>query len=272
MIRKLDNTDKALVMNYLERNHMECTFLIGNILEYGLENNSSLRRCGDYYGFFDNDVLKGVIPFYNLGSCIPHFESTDAIPIFVDLIKDKPVKYLLGIKKYIKPLYDGLTPYKITANNSDDSYFVNNEIKPFTIENAQFLEMSQLDIDDALNFVIEARKEFQEDITKEQAYTLVTQRPSDEDFIFEVIEDKIVAIACIQATTSKICQIGAVYTTDKERGKGYCKAIVYELCKRTSRRGKIPTLMVRNNNTPAVMAYTALGFKYYDDYLLVTFK
>jgi uncharacterized protein len=79
-------------------------------------------------------------------------------------------------------------------------------------------------------------------------------------------------MANIQTYTSKINQIGGVYTLPEYRGKGYCKAIVSELCKRILGRGKMPTLSVKNNNTPAVCAYQSIGFKYYDDYLIVKFQ
>ena len=78
-----------------------------------------------------------------------------------------------------------------------------------------------------------------------------------------------VAQAGIQTYTPKINQIGSVYTPEEERGKGYAKAIVSEICKRIIERGKMPTLMVNKDNTPAVRAYNALGFEHYDDYLIV---
>ena len=85
-------------------------------------------------------------------------------------------------------------------------------------------------------------------------------------------DGKFVSHAKIQAYTNTIGQVGAVYTEEEERGKGYGKAVVSEICRRIIARNKIPTLIVRKNNVPAVKAYTALGFEKFDDYLLIKLR
>lgn len=273
MIRILNENDRSAVLDYLERNHIECTFLIGNVQQFGIDNNKDIRRCADYYGYFKGNDLTGILPFYNLGSCIPHFESKEAVPEFAELMKANNFTFLLGMKKLIKPLYDAVSPYKTTLSYSEDSYFVNNNFKPFVLPGVEVKNPSELETDSMLAFMLEARlKGFGEESTKEEQLKTLGERSPEEDFIFELINGKIVAQACIQTYTSKINQIGGVYTSSAERGKGYCKAVVSELCRRILKRGKTPTLMVRNNNTPAVRAYTSLGFGFYDDYLIVSFK
>jgi predicted GNAT family acetyltransferase len=100
---------------------------------------------------------------------------------------------------------------------------------------------------------------------------------SDEDtslgdnFTFLLKDGEIKAQASIQTSTNKLTQIGSVYTLNSERNKGYCKAIVSEVCKRIESLGKLPALLVRKNNTPAINAYKALGFTHYDNYLFINF-
>lgn len=273
MLRLLYENDRATILDYLERNHIECTFLIGNVNNFGIENDKTVRRCGDYLGYFEGKDLKGILAFYNLGSCIPHFESEGAVPEFVELMKEREFKHLLGMRRIIGPLYEGIKEYKTILEYSDDSYFINDNFKPFCLPDVKIKSASELDIDDVIDFVTEAReKGFGEKQTRESAHKTLTQRADDEDFIFLVSNGKIASQACIQTTTSKINQIGAVYTTESQRGKGYCKAIVSELCRIIMGRGKIPTLMVTKSNTPAVKAYTSLGFRYYDDYNLIHFQ
>lgn len=273
MIQILKENHRKLVLDYLERNHLECTFLIGNVKQFGINNNRNFRRCADYYGYFEGNDLKGILPLYNLGSCIPHFESENAVPEFAKILKNRSFTFLLGMKKFIKPLYDSISPYKTTLNYSEDSYFVNNNFKPFVLPEVKIKDASELKLDFILDFMLEARlKGFGERSTKADRLDALKQRGPEEDFLFEINDGIIVATACIQTCTSRINQVGGVYTTEAERGKGYCKAIVSELCRRITARGKTPTLMVRNNNTPAVKAYTSLGFDFYDDYLIVTFK
>jgi uncharacterized protein len=273
MIRILSEHDRSQVADYLERNHVECTFLIGNVEQFGIDNNKDLRRCGDYYGYFEGTDLKGILPLYNLGSCIPHFESQGAVPEFAELLKANSFTFLLGMKKLIKPLYDSINPYKTALSYSEDSYFINNNFKPFVLPSVEIKESSELKTDFILDFMLEARlKGFDQESTKEEQLKILKERAPEETFLFEIKDGQIVAQACVQTYTSKINQVGGVYTSTEERGKGYCKAVVSDICQRIIARGKTPTLMVRNNNTPAVRAYKSLGFDFYDDYLLISFK
>ena len=272
MIRLLNQNDKEIVLEYLNKYPIETTFLIGNVNLFGLDNNKELRRCADYYGYFENGTLRGVLPFYNLGSCIPHYNSPYAIPYFVELLKEKNFKYFLGMESIIKPLYEQINDSKITDEYSEDSYYVNNNFKSFTLENVTFKEVDSEDMDIA-KFYLRARVEgFQEESTIEDVIKTLKQRPKDEDFIFLLKDNIIAAQGCIQTTTDKIEQIGGVFTAAEARSNGYCKAVVSELCSRIVSRGKTPTLMVTKANTPAVRAYSSLGFTHYDDYLIISFK
>lgn len=274
MLRLLNNTDKETVTEYLKRNHYETTFLMGNVREFPIENNKEIRRCGDYYGYFDdNGQLKGVICFYNLGSCIPHFEDSSAVEHMTELMKERKFTFLLGMEKIISPLYEGIKSVKTVKEYSEDYYYINRDFKPFTVGGLNFEDAKAVDEDKAVSFIAHARKDGFGDVqTKEDILKTLKQRGSEEDFILAVKDDKVAAQACIQTATSHINQIGAVYTLTEERGKGYAKAVVSELCRRILKRGKIPTLFVKSNNTPALKAYQALGFEYYDNYLMVEFE
>jgi GNAT superfamily N-acetyltransferase len=273
MVRLLTQADKEVVLEYLGRNEIETSFLYGNIIEFGVDNDKNIRRCADYYGFFMEGELKGILPFYNLGSCIPHYESEEAILPFAELMKERSFEFLLGMKKIIEPLFKEIKDYKEVLSCDESSYFVNNNFKPFVLEDVRFIKADGETSDKVIDFIVESRiKGFYQDITKEEVIKTLTQRGEEEDYIVAEKDGIIVAQACVQTYTRKINQIGSVYTTEKERGKGYCKAIVSELCRRIIERGKLPTLSVKKNNTPAVRAYNALGFEHYDDYLIARFE
>lgn len=270
MIRLLTEKDRQIIIEYLERNHMETTFIIGNVTNGSIENNKEIRRCADYYGFFKENVLKGLIPFYNLGSCIPHYEDEDAVPYFVDLMKEREVKNLLGMKKIIQPIYELVKDYKTLIAYDESSYMVNRDFKPFKLEDVSFVKST---VDDThIDFIVQSDKGFDKKRNREDIIKNLTQANEGEDYTMLVKDEKIVAQALIQSTTSRINQIGGVYTLESERGKGYCKAVVSELCKRIIERGKVPTLYVKKNNTPAVKAYISLGFEHFDNYLIIKFK
>ena len=272
MIRLLNRIDQDQVLDYIERNHMETTFLNANVIGFGLENDGVTRRCGDYYGYFAGNELKGILPFYNLGSCIPHFETDAAIVAFIDVMKNKQFESLLGMKSYTHPLYKGLESIKETLDYSESSYFINRNFKPVTSTGGIFHNVEDQD-ETTVDFIANAyHKGFNQALTHEEVRAILKQKLQEEDFIVLKVDGKIAAQANIQTNTSKINQIGAVYTSEGNRGKGYCKAIVSELCCRIKGRGKTPTLLVKKSNTPAVRAYQALGFEHYDDYLIIKFK
>jgi hypothetical protein len=273
MIRILTQADKEMILEYLNRNEIETSFLYSNVIEFGVDNDQSIRRCADYYGFFAGDVLKGILPFYNLGSCIPHFEATDAVPLFAEIMRERNFEFLLGVRKVIKPLYEEIKAYKEIHSYDESSYFINKGLKPFILDGVNFIIAKGIASDSTVDFVLESRvKGFNQTVSREDIKKSLLQRGEEEEYIFLEKDNRIIAQACVQTYTPKINQIGAVYTTGGERGKGYCKAIVSELCRIIIDRGKLPTLTVKNLNLPAVKAYTALGFEHYDDYLIVRYK
>ena len=271
MIRLLTQADKEEILKYLARNEIETSFIYANIIEFGVENNRDIRRCADYYGFFDKEILKGILPFYNLGSCIPHFEADEAVPLFSEIMKERNFEFLMGMQKVIKPLYEEIKAYKENLTYDESSYFINKNFKPFILDGVNFVNASERD--KVVDFVLESRvKGFNQVAEREDVKKSISQRGIEEVFIFLEKDGKTVAQACVQAYTPKINQIGSVYTTEVERGKGYCKAITSELCSRIIANGKLPTLTVKKKNLPAIKAYTALGFEHYDDYLIIKYK
>jgi ribosomal protein S18 acetylase RimI-like enzyme len=266
----LNEWDRATIFEYLDRNEEEAAFLIGNALQFGIMNRSNVLRCGDYFGYFEENTLRGIIAFYNLGSCIPHYESVRAIPYFSQLMSMKRFSMILGVDRLIRPLFESIRNYKALKEFEECSYCVNSDFKPFKLEGAELINVSGDDDTDILSFVRKAYlRGFGAERTIEDTKLLLSQKGEQEEFIILSMDNKPVAQACIQTITDSTNQIGAVYTLEEERGKGYAKAVVSELCGRIIHKGKLPTLIVNKYNTPALNAYKALGFLQRDDYLII---
>ncbi len=273
MISLLTEVDKTKVIKFLERDSIAGACIMGNVIQFGLDNQSEQRRCGDYYGYFSKGKLLGLLPFYNMGSCMPLWTDETVIEPFAEIMLQYPFEFLIGMEKTVKPLYDLIAGEKNTLAYQNSSYFVNDKFSPFSLDNITFAKADELDHDSVIHFVKDAYLQgFGHSYSLEETQQFVSQRAAEEEFLFLIIEGQIVAQAYIQAATSKINQIGGVFTLGEERGKGYCKAILSELCQRIIARGKLPTLIVRNDNFPAIKAYTSLGFTHFDDYLLIKFE
>lgn len=272
MLRQLNEWDKSVLFDYLLRNEEEAAFIIGNAEQSGIMNRYSILRCGDYFGYFKGNTLQGVIVFYNAGSCFTHYEAFEAVPYFSRLMIMRRFNMLLGVERIIRPLFEAIRNYKAIRGFEECGYYVNYDLKPFKLEGSDFIDVSKDNSLDILNFVRSAYLiGFDAERTLEGTKLLLSQKSEEEEFIILSVDNKLVAQACIQAVTLNTNQVGAVYTLKEERGKGYGKAVVSELCDRIIKRGKLPTLIVNKQNIPALNAYKALGFEERGDYLIIRF-
>ncbi|SMD01345.1 GNAT family N-acetyltransferase [Sporomusa malonica] len=273
MIRLLTGGDIYEVKAYLERNHMETVLLNSNFERCGIDNDRTSRRGGDYYGYFEYGRLTAILTFFNWGSVIPHFESPGAVSGFVEIMRQRKFEMMAGMKHIIEPLKQVLGHYKKVLDYEDSYYFINLDVKPAGLPCiGQITDAREVERTAALSFVVEAyRQGFMRRFNTELAAKLIDDRGPEEDHIFLLVDGVPKAQAFIQVTTDRINQIGGVYTSEDCRGKGYCKVLVAELCRRIRGYGKIPVLMVRKDNLPAIKSYQSIGFTYFDDYLVVKF-
>ncbi|MBP2638171.1 MAG: FR47-like protein [Firmicutes bacterium] len=274
MMRLLTGCDISEVEVYLERNHMETVFFSGNLARCGIENDGVNRRAGDYYGYFSECGLQGIAAFYNLGNVVTHFEAAAAVDHFAEIMRQRRFEFFVGLKKMVEPLSLALQPHKEILGCEESYFYVNQALQPnSTACLHQIADVADIEQETVLSFIVEAyRQGFQRRFNREMAVKLIEERGPEEDFVFFLINGEPVAQAIIQVVTGRLAQIGGVYTREEYRGKGYCKALVAELCRRIFTAGRIPALLVRQNNIPALKAYHALGFTYYDEYLITKFR
>jgi ribosomal protein S18 acetylase RimI-like enzyme len=270
----LTGGDICEVKAYLERNYLETVFLNGNIIRCGIDNNRINRRCGDYYGYFEAGILKGILTFFNLGSVIPHFEVPGAVNGFVEIMRQRRFEVLAGMKQVVEPLNLALSQYKKILNYEDSNFLINRAVRWSAIPpSVRIADAGEIERSAALGFVVEAyRQGFMRRFNSELAAKLIDDRGPGEDLVFLLEGGVPKAQAIIQVTTNRISQIGGVYTSESSRGKGYCKILIAELCRRIQGYCKLPVLMVRKDNVPAGKAYQASGFTHYDDYLIIKYS
>ena len=274
MIRLLKQSDKQVIAKYLNQNGIETIFLYQNIIKFGVENKMNIDQCADYFGFFDEGVLKGILPFYNNGSCIPHYIASDAVTLFIELMRERNFKSLTGMGKVIRPLHEELKSYKNIKDYRENYYFINRSFEPFILDGINFLNANAESSNEVIDFIfgdaiIDGSDLFAK---RDEMRKSLAERSIEEECVIAEKDGRLLSQACILLCTPQHNHISGVYTAETERGKGYAKAVVSELCRRIATRGKIPTLSVRKGNTPAVKAYTALGFAPYDDHLMIKYE
>lgn len=272
MIKLLTHTDLPAALAYMNEHYLETVFLLGNVLAYGLENRWEDGGSGDYFGYFEGTELKGIIGFYNSASCIFHYERETAIEELGGLMLRRNFKTLLGLQKMINPLLPKLQERKAPREIAKSEYMVNYGGEPFLLEGVQFQTAGELGEEQAIEFIANSyRFGYSDGKTLYEIKKLLQEHTGIKEFLFLLVDGEIKVQACIRASTAKVAQIGGVYTLEAERGRGYCKAITAELCAKSMRLGKTPTLIVHRDNLPAKRAYEHIGFSRYDDYLIIKF-
>lgn len=271
MIRLLTGGDIHAANIYLERNYLETVSLRGNLDHCGIENDHMSRRSGDYYGYFAAGQLRGVLAFFNLGSVIPHFEVPEAVSEFASIMRLRRWKVLAGVKRVVEPLCQAQA--KPVLDYEDSYYLANYDMKPKTLPAPlSIADVERLDRTLALRFIVEAyRQGFKRRFNQELAAKLIGDRSPEEAIVFLLSDGVPQALAMVQVVTGRVHQIGGVYTSAGSRGRGYCQALVSALCRRSKAYGKVPVLMVRQDNIPAVRAYESIGFTYVTDYVVAKF-
>lgn len=270
--RLLRNGDMNIVMNYLEKRHIECIFIIDSIEKYGLENDMLSKKNGDYYGYFNEGNLMGIFSFTNMGSFTCYYDD-DRVLNKVDLLKAvkryKP-KYMLGMERIIRPLWKRLEK-TFKWYQYDECYYMildKDRFEVFHTDN-EIINAKNYDFSKSIDFLIEVEKAFnRKPKTINELKNTVYERIGEEEYLYLIDKGKIVSQAVIKTTTSNINQIEGVYTLPKYRCNGYAKALVSKLCNNIIERSKVPALIVSKSNDAAKKAYENIGFEYYDDFVM----
>lgn len=268
----LKNENIDVVMDYLGRNHLDNTFIIGNIEKNGLENNMLLKRSGDYYGYFGEGQLRGIFTFTNMGSFVCHYEDNKVLNkiVLLKAIKQYKPKYIFGMKKIIEPLWKKLDKI-FKWYDYDECYYMilkREKFFDFTLDK-EIISAKNYDFSKSIDFLIEVEKAFnRKPKTVNELKNSIYERMGEEEYLYLLDKDRIVSQGVIKTTTTKVNQIEGVYTLPKFRGNGYAKAVVSQLCKNIISRGKTPSLIVSKSNHSAQRMYKNIGFEYYDDYIM----
>lgn len=77
------------------------------------------------------------------------------------------------------------------------------------------------------------------------------------------LDDKLVSAAYTSVETKDVGIIGGVLTREEFRNKGFATSVVSVLTEEIIKRGKMASLYVREDNTPAIHVYKKIGFNEY---------
>lgn len=75
------------------------------------------------------------------------------------------------------------------------------------------------------------------------------------------IDETLASMACTYLRTNEVAVVGDVYTRPEFRGRGLARAVTTAVTRDITASGAVAMLHVAEENTPAIRAYEALGYK-----------
>jgi len=276
MIRLVKNKDHNHVLRLLEKDHAINLIMIFDVQTYGIDNQGHLFQ-GDYYGVFKNGLLQGVACLFNFGSLFFYVSDECLLPSLLErmvALERKPA-YLVAPADWGKRAL---------------SEFEAHGVKPETIYEQQALGLTRASFkprhapgvrfarpDDLAN-LIGLHREFQKEYfnrlteAEEDMGRMALDRMADFGIAVMEKDERLIAKAEVIVCSSRMAQVGGVYTEPQYRSQGYASACMTLLCEQILKEKKKVILNVAADNRPAMAVYKGLGFEWMYDTLLAVFS
>ena len=266
MKRLLTNRDMGMLTAYLLKDETANTFLLGNLLYYGVEPDRNIFRCGDYWGYFDGDELVGVVAFFNNSQCMVYYTRPEVLRPMCLQIADNPIRLVLGSEQCVRPMAQLLraVPGRMVIHHQ--LLLVHQgEMPHMTFDgNLLFQDARMFAGNRAVqDFIIRCMKDgFGYRISRGTARRLLQEKTEHEPYLLLKAGGKLVAQAHIQTRTPGFGQIGGVCTLPEERRRGYARVVVCAMMDIIRRDGgRRACLVVNDDNASARSLYDSLGFR-----------
>lgn len=250
---------------FLMREETANTFILGNLLYYGVEDDYRILRCGEYWGYFNGSELAGVVAFFNNSQCMVYYTDDAVIRPMAQQITDNAVRLVLGSDRCVRPMAPLLKgiPGKMVVRSQLFMEQASPPPKVFFYDGIEFDDAKRKSSSWTVqDFIVRCMKDgFGYNISRNTVKRLLKEKTEYEPYLLLKANGRYVAQAHIQTRTPGFCQIGGVCTLPEERHRGYGRAVVVKLM------GMIPAdggrracLVVNEDNSNAKRLYDNLGF------------
>lgn len=277
MRRHLRIPDVPELTRFLMQDEAANTFLLGNLLYFGVVDNRRKFRCGDYWGYFRQGVLVGVVAIFNNSQCMVYYTDPTVVNSMAEWIADSAVRIVLGCQDCVLPLVEPLRAVagRIAARKQYFMEFRTTEINHKAYAGLQFEQARPLRNSRAMqDFILRCMKEgFGFTMGRSTIKHILQERPADEHYLVLKADHRYVAQAHIQAVTPGYAQIGGVCTLPEERNRGYGYIIVTRMLALIEEQlaPRRACLVVDDDNERARRLYEALGFRVTKELMLIDF-
>jgi uncharacterized protein len=274
-MRKLHPQDFNILDAFLVPLSDTSMFIRSNVRQGGVTLNPEKEFSANYYGYFEDEQLHGVLAFCWNGMILCQVPEIAHLSQFVPVVTEQlsqfslhgilgPTDQVLYILKILMDM-EIISEDQITMNLPETTYgLLLKDLKiPSILENGEVHcrlirpeDMSIL-ISWRIAYIKEA---FPRAIDETQVYQETLSFMEHETAFVLEVDGKIVSRADFNAILPDIVQIGGVWTPPDLRSQGYARAVVSGALLEAKHRG-IERATLFTKNPAAMRAYESLGFK-----------
>lgn len=285
--RKLVPEDFDTLNQFLVRSSDSSMFLRSNIQRGGFIRDPDIEFSADYFGYFIDNELHGVISLCWHGAILCQVPNLNLIiSFFQDVRKLSPeftFQTILGNPDQVQCLFSFLeaeypiikslvskdSTQKLYALDLEALIVPDHLVKGIVscryaqIEDLPILVPWRIAYDQELFYVIEDKRQ----ITKETTHFIKSKIV----FVLESQDQEIVARSDFNAMLPDVVQIGGVWTPPEFRNQGYARSVVAGSLIEARRQG-IARAILFTDNPVAIRCYESLGFSEIGRYYILNFK
>ena len=258
MIRQLTAADTQITLDFANTSPAIHTFLIGDIENYGIENEDMTL-----WGQFEGDALVGVLLRYFKFFMVYYLSDDADIVPFVETLKnyDGEILSISGKNTVIEKFMPYFACLKVEKTQFCE---LKSSVEAVEDEAVRFAGPDDVDqLFDLLSGIEEFSPPLKETLTK----TLETG--SGRIYMLTDETGKVISIAQTTAENSASAMIIGVCTKAEHRKKGYMRRVMTRLCVDLQSEGKALSLFYSNKDAGKI--YHSLGFETTGEWTMMKF-
>jgi predicted GNAT family acetyltransferase len=276
-LRLLVETDRKMLVQFLEASAEENVFLLSRIAVDGVLNEGSSAH-GRFYGHFDGSGLNGVAFFGHRKGVVLAGTSEEFIRATTELALGSESDWILLVAPRA-PSDRFLSHYRWrgrpTHLNRIQDFYVAQQAEP-EVGRVSLRRAENSDLDDVVSMsehmLMEDFHLPQGSLSREAMRESMRQKIEDgRTWILEERNETVFKVD-VSAQYSGGAQIEGVYTRPHRRGRGLAQKGVATLTEELLQSSAFVTLHVDQENSPAKRAYERAGFRRYSEFRLVLLR
>jgi len=222
---------------------------VANVLPLG-DLDSPLREISEVYSAVENTAVMGVCSIYHAYSMPSIVFGAITAEAKQELIRKAMDRISGNFISLCQPdEIDLFSDYSAVLQSRSEQQMIANPPRP--------VELPCIEPDRVREDELELLNKFYEEQHAE-AWTPIQFKTGP--YYCVKHQGKIISAAGVHMATPQIAQLGNIVTDEKWRGQGLGTACTSALASKLALKGRILSLFVRRDNTPAIRMYEKLGF------------